>query len=158
MASIQMENAKFLPHVCQLVQEGHKVTIAAKGNSMRPFIESDRDAVVLAPVGTPAVGDVVMFETPPGHYILHRIISINGETLTMCGDGNFNQTEQCSPSELRAKAVTIIRKGRAYATTSRTWRAYSSVWTRLHPLRRYLLALYRLLWMGEWPARFTRRR
>lgn len=157
MTSIQMDNAQFLPHVCQLVQEGHKVTIGAKGNSMRPFIESDRDAVVLSRLSQPAVGDVVLAELEPGHYVLHRIYAIKGDLIRLRGDGNPYQTEQCNACDLRATVVVIVRKGRKYATSSRTWKVYSWLWTRLLPMRRYLLALYRLLWRGELPARLMRR-
>ena len=157
MTSIQMDNAQFLPHVCQLVQEGHKVTIGAKGNSMRPFIESDRDAVVLSRLSQPAVGDVVLAELEPGHYVLHRIDAIKGDLIRLRGDGNPYQTEQCNACDLRATVVVIVRKGRKYATSSRTWKVYSWLWTRLLPMRRYLLALYRLLWRGELPARLMHR-
>lgn len=157
MTTIQMDNAQFLPHVCQFVQEGHKVTIGAKGNSMRPFIESGRDAVVLSQLSKPVVGDVVLAELEPGHYVLHRVDAIKGEHIRLRGDGNPYQTEQCSIEDLRATVVTVVRKGRNYATSSRTWKAYSWMWIHLLPLRRYLLALYRLLWRGELPARFTRK-
>ncbi|MBQ4276513.1 MAG: S24/S26 family peptidase [Bacteroidaceae bacterium] len=157
MTTIQMDNAQFLPHVCQLVQEGHKVTIGAKGNSMRPFIESGRDAVVLSRLTQPVIGDVVLAELTQGHYVLHRIDAIEGMHIRLRGDGNPYQTEQCNADDLRATVVTIVRKGRSYATSSRTWKTYSWIWTRLLPLRRYLLALYRLVWRGELPARITRR-
>jgi hypothetical protein len=33
------------------------------------------------------------------------------------------------------------------STKGRKWRVYSYVWTRLFPIRRYLLAFYRRIWL-----------
>ena len=73
MKVIQLSNAEFLPHVTGLVAEGHDVSIRAKGQSMRPFIESERDIAVLSKEEAFEVGDVGLAEIEPGHYVLHRI-------------------------------------------------------------------------------------
>ncbi len=155
MKSVQLDNATFLPHVCQLIDEGHTVTIRAKGNSMRPFIESDRDSVILGRAADVKVGDVVLAEISHGLYVLHRLDAVSGHRVRLRGDGNPYQVEVCSITDIRAKAVAVVRKGREYSVNSRTWAAYSKLWTRALPLRRYLLALYRLLWLGILPDRFT---
>lgn len=143
MATISLDNAQFLPHVCQLVDEGHAVSLLAKGNSMRPFIENERDVVVLGRAESVKVGDVVLAELTKGHYVLHRIDRIEGNMVRLRGDGNIRQTEQCRLTDVRAVMVKVVRKGREYPVDSLTWRLYSQVWTSLLPMRRYLLALYR---------------
>jgi hypothetical protein len=154
---IQMSNAEFLPHVCELVNQGHKVSIRAKGNSMRPFLESGRDIAVLSRIGTPKVGDVVLAEIAKGKYVLHRIDKIHGNSITLRGDGNIKGTEQCRTEDIRAIANEFIRKGKTWHKSCRLWKIYSWLWPRLLPLRRILLALYRLLWLGELPNRFKRK-
>lgn len=156
MKTIQLSNAEFLPHVCELVNQGHKVSIRAKGNSMRPFLESGRDVAVLSKIGTPATGDVVLAEIAKGRYVLHRIVNIKGDIITLRGDGNLTGTETCRTDDLRAIANEFVRKGKRWHTSSRVWRIYSWTWTRLLPLRRVLLAAYRLLWLGKLPKRLTR--
>lgn len=155
MKYVQLDNATFLPHVCQLIDEGHSVTIRAKGNSMRPFIESDRDSVILGRADNVEVGDVVLVELTKGQYVLHRLDAVQGQRIRLRGDGNPYQVEICSVTNVRAKAVAVVRKGREYSMNSRTWKIYSWFWTRALPLRRYLLALYRLLWLGILPGRLT---
>ena len=92
MQTLNLNNAEFLPHVCEFVNEGHKVTILARGNSMRPFIESDRDEVVLTRATQYNVGDIVLAEIQPGHYVLHRIDKIQNMALILhMSRGEFNR-------------------------------------------------------------------
>lgn len=170
MNVLHLANEEFLPQVCRLVDEGHAVTLLAKGNSMRPFLESDRDSVVLMRTARYAVGDVVLAEVCKGVFVIHRMDSIrlaSGQRVrtvradadaqvVLRGDGNPHGTEQCRAADLRAVVVRFKRRGRTYAATGRLWRCYSWAWTRLLPLRRPLLAAYRLLWLGEWPRRWRR--
>lgn len=157
MQTLNLNNAEFLPHVCEFVNEGHKVTILARGNSMRPFIESDRDEVVLTRATQYNVGDVVLAEIQPGHYVLHRIDKIQNEHVVLRGDGNVGNTESCSINDLRAVVCQIKRKGKVWnLQTSKVWKCYSYIWTRTIPLRRLFLALYRLLWLGQIPDRMKR--
>ena len=153
---IQMSNAEFLPHVCELISQGHKVSIRAKGNSMRPFLESGRDIAVLSSVDKPKVGDIVLAEIFKGKYVLHRIDKIHGSNIILRGDGNIKGTEQCHKEDIRAIANEFVRKGKIWHTTDRRWKIYSWIWPRLLPMRRILLALYRLIWLGELPNRFKR--
>ena len=141
----QLDNKEFIPKVAELINEGHTVTINLRGFSMRPFLEDRRDKAVLKVATTINNGDVVLAQISPGRYALHRVININGDTITMRGDGNLT-TEQCTKSDVCGKAVCFYRKGRN--TPDRTdgmkWKIYSAIWTRLFPIRRYLLFVYRL--------------
>ena len=172
MKVIQLANAEFLPHVCALVDEGHNVSIRAKGRSMRPFLESGRDIAVLSKAESYQVGDVVLAEIEKGHYVLHRIdaihtpqgIAVKTATsdpearITLRGDGNVRGTESCLLRDVRCIASAFERKGKVWNTsTSCFWRIYSRVWPALLPVRRYLLAAYRLLWLHELPQRWQRK-
>lgn len=143
--TIQVPNEVLLPFVIEQIKTGHTVTLPLKGRSMRPFLEDGRDKALLTDVGTPRKGDVVLAEIAPGCYVLHRIISIKGEKVTLRGDGNLNN-EHCTIADLRAKAVGFYRKGHQVmnCTDGWKWRIYSWWWTRLYPIRRYLLFIYRL--------------
>lgn len=136
----QLNNAEFLPHVVALIREGHTVTLPLRGYSMRPFLENDRDKALLEACDDYRVGDAVLAEIAPGHYVLHRIVAIDGQQVTLRGDGNLGN-EYCCTEDLRAKAVAFYRKGhkRADSVSGLKWRCYSAVWTRLFPVRRYLL-------------------
>ena len=153
---LSVENSIFLPQVVQLIQEGHKATIIARGNSMRPFIEDGRDKLVFGMVDSLSVGDVILAEVTEGHFVCHRIEKIADKMVTMRGDGNVAGTEVFPEANVRAKLVQVVRKGKTYTmATSKAWKFYSSVWPKLLPVRRYLLALYRLLWLHQLPQRFV---
>ena len=155
MQKVLVENNIFLPQVVQLIQEGHKATIIARGNSMRPFIEDGRDKLVFGEVDGLAVGDVILAEVTEGHFVCHRIEKMENGMVTMRGDGNVTGTEVFPVANVRAKLVQVVRKGKLYTlSTSRTWKCYSAVWPKLLPMRRYLLALYRLLWLHQMPERW----
>ncbi len=138
--TIQMRNDVLLPFVVEQLQAGHTVTLPLRGRSMRPFLEDGRDKALLKAIDHPQVNDAVLAEITKGHFVLHRIIKIDGQQVTLRGDGNLN-VEHCMLDDIRAKAIGFYRKGRNKldSTESRKWRIYSWWWTRLYPIRRYLL-------------------
>lgn len=150
MNSLVMHNDVFLPQVVELIEEGHEVTLMAKGNSMRPFIEDGRDKLVFGKVDKLSIGDVILAEPIDGVFVCHRIEKMDNGIITMRGDGNISSTETFTSDRVRAKLLKVIRLGKTYnLATSRKWKMYSAVWTRLLPARRYFLALYRLLWLHQ---------
>ncbi len=145
----KMENAILLPQVIALINEGHTVTLRLKGFSMRPFLEDNRDKALLTKVQQIHVGDAVLAETAPKHFVLHRIVKINGDAVTLRGDGNMG-CEHCRREDVKAFALGFYRKGHDYLdkTNGLKWRTYSFFWCRmLLPFRRYLLAAYRRIWI-----------
>lgn len=135
-----MDNDQLLPQVVNLLQEGHTVTLPLRGRSMRPFLEDGRDKALLKIAKHYAVGDAVLAEIAKGSFVLHRIIAIDGDDVTLRGDGNLNN-EYCKIIDIRAKAIGFYRKGRNKldSTDGCKWRIYSWWWTHLYSIRRYLL-------------------
>lgn len=140
----QLPNERFLPEVVRMLDEGHTVTLRLKGYSMRPFLENNRDKALLAKAGSIRKGDPVLAEILPGHYVLHRIVDIEGGNVTLLGDGNLT-VEHCRVEDVKGSVVCFYRKGRSVPdrTDGMKWRIYSFLWMRLRPIRRYLLAFYR---------------
>lgn len=145
---IKFSNVELLPEVIRLMDEGHTVTINLRGFSMRPFLENDRDKALLTKAKEIHKGDVVLAETAPKHYVLHRIINIDGDHITLRGDGNLLE-EHCRREDVKGFAIGFYRKGRKTIdkTNSFKWLLYSQLWTSLYPIRRYLLAAYRHIWL-----------
>lgn len=148
LREVKLENAVFLPEVVKLLEEGHTVTLRLRGFSMRPFLEDNRDKALLTKATNPKVGDAVLAETSPKHFVLHRIINIQGEDVILRGDGNLG-TEQCKLHNIQGAVIGFYRKSREKLdrTDGRKWLIYSWIWTRLFPIRRYLLAFYRRIWL-----------
>lgn len=142
-------NSLLLGSVKEDIQAGKKAVIRLKGYSMRPFVENGRDKALLAPISPDQLrkGDAVLAEIQPGHYVLHRIINICGEQVTLMGDGNIAGTEQCHAENVVAIVEAFYRKERSTpdSTQGMKWRIYSAIWPHLLPIRRYLLFVYRIL-------------
>ena len=144
---ILLPNQLFFEQVEAMLAEGREVQIRMKGHSMRPLLRSERDQVVLSPCTDPArlqPGDIVLFRTY-GRHILHRIVSRDGDRLTLAGDGNYRITEQCTTRDVAGVATRAIRaSGRTVSFDSPGWRLRSRLWLSIPPwLRRQLL---RVLW------------
>lgn len=142
--SLILDNKHFLPEVIQLINEGHTVTILLRGHSMRPFLESDRDKAVLAFPHNVRIGDAVLAEFPGKVFVLHRIVKIEGNNVTLMGDGNLS-VERCRLEHIKAVVSGFYRKGRTTldSTSGMKWKIYSFLWMHSVPIRRYLLYIYR---------------
>ena len=150
LPELQFPNAELLPEIVKMLNEEHTITLRLRGFSMRPFLEDNRDkALFTKPIlENLKVGDPVLAETMPSHFVLHRIINIEGEKVTLLGDGNLI-SEHCKLEDIRGAIVGFYRKNRHTLDRidGRKWKTYSTVWMKLRPIRRILLGLYRRLWI-----------
>lgn len=137
-------NEALLLQVCRLLAQGRLVKLHAKGISMQPFIDGERDTLVLAP--PPARlrrGDVVLALTDGDGYVVHRIVRLHGDRVILMGDGNLARCESCLRSGIRGHATHRIRRGRTRRLASPAARAAAFLWWLLRPVRRYLLWAWR---------------
>ena len=132
-------NDILLGEVAAVLQEGREAILAPTGNSMLPFIRSGRDRVILRRQDSYAVGDIVLAHFG-GRYILHRIVALDGDAVTLMGDGNLQGQEKGRTDGIVGTVTAVIRPDgrRRVPGKGRVWRA-------LKPVRRYLLAIYRRL-------------
>lgn len=139
---------RYMGAVLDLLREKRTVTITLTGFSMRPFLEDKRDKGVLKLPGKIRPGMPVMAFVDRKRYILHRVIRVKDDIVTLMGDGNLG-TEQCRISDIVAEVEGFYRKGRTKMdyVSGWKWRVYSFIWMKLTPFRRYLLFIYRRLWI-----------
>lgn len=141
-----MTDEIIIQEAVRLVDDGVSVTFPVKGTSMLPFIIGGKESVILQKASKINVGDVVLAWVDGCRYVVHRVISIDGEQVVLMGDGNIVGVEHCSLNDVKALATHVVsRKGRKrdlYAP----WRQRASrLWWHLRPIRRYVLAIYRRL-------------
>ena len=139
----ELPNEAFLGLVSEKLAEGHTAVIWVKGYSMRPFIEFGRDKVKLAIAPIYRVGDAVLAEIAKGHYVLHRIIKAEGDSLTLQGDGNVRGVECCTIADVRGVVTEYIRPNRTLSADDACLKRKIRIWRALRPIRRYLLFLYK---------------
>ena len=120
-----VSNHILVTEIDRLVNEGTQVTFVPKGNSMLPFIRGGRDSVALMKDADVAPLDIVLAKVGKT-YVIHRVIKIDGDRITLMGDGNICGTEQCGRDEVIAKAVRIIKGKKQIDCTGRCHRAKAS--------------------------------
>lgn len=157
MESIVINNDDFFADVLKCLAEGRDATIPVKGFSMLPLIRGEKDLVVLRTCTEPRERDIVLFRCN-GRYVMHRILSIDGDAVEIMGDGVVGSREHVRLKDIYARAETILRGGkRRIDPYGRLPMALFSLWYKLMPLRRWLLLFYRLLpWNFFWIRRQAR--
>ena len=131
-----------------LVNEGLCVTFPVKGYSMLPFIVGSKESVDLVKPENIRVGHVVLAWVEGCRYVVHRIIGIEGEQVTLMGDGNIAGVEHCTLSDVAALAINVVTPQGKHHPLYAPWRIKASrLWWRLLPIRRWILAIYRRTWL-----------
>jgi hypothetical protein len=111
---------------------------------MLPFIFGGRESVILQKPGSLQRGQVVLAQVGPDRYVVHRIIKIEPDRITLMGDGNICGTESCTPSNVLAIATHVVdEKGKRRTLESKGQMFKARVWFRIRPLRRIILAVLR---------------
>lgn len=144
---VNLSQTHFVEEVQALLHKGHSVTLTVKGNSMNPFLKHDRDKVILNPCKSDdlQIGDFILALDTCNHYVLHRIVELQDKMFVLIGDGNYNASELVEQDKVIALVSAVIRKEKQYLCNNKTWKAYSWLWMKALPLRRYLLAICRRL-------------
>ena len=140
--SIYIPNQLFFAEVQAQIRQGKKVKIRVRGYSMMPFIRNNDEALLIPPTpehiqkGTPVVA-----LTDEMGIVLHRIYNIEGNRITLLGDGNVNQFEHTSPDRIIATVSHYYRGKHTIKLDS--WYMYliGRLWMAAHPWRRKVLTL-----------------
>lgn len=133
-----VDSHAFLEEAARLLEEGREVLFTPFGTSMLPFIRGGEDRVRLKKLPSVSPGDIVLARLP-GRHVLHRVIGMEGEELTLMGDGNLSETECCRLQDVLG-TVTEIQKGSRTVVPGK-----AGFWRAARPIRKYILAVYRFL-------------
>lgn len=143
----RLKDNKIIQEAVKLVEEGICVTLPVGGRSMLPFIIGGEDSVLLEKPQKSEIGDVVLAWVEECRFVVHRIIAINGDEVTLMGDGNIRGVERCRLDDIKATVTYVVnKKGKRRNIKNRKYRWSSYVWRKLRPVRRYLLAIYKIIW------------
>jgi signal peptidase I len=132
MGSKSVANVATFSVVRDILLEGQAVKVAVKGQSMLPFFVSGA-TVSIRPI-TPSDFKLynVVFADAGNHFVIHRIIGLEGDKVTLLGDGNIVGTE----SMTRDKVYGVVDCSALHLLLARLWVA-------LRPVRRFPLAIFR---------------
>ena len=110
ITTAKVDNARFFQTMKPYLCNGYDVKMVPAGVSMLPTIHHNTDIVVLRAEDRQEKGDIVLAEIEKDHYVMHRIVKIDGETLTLKGDNN-KTTEMTQRKDVVAKVVLVVRDG-----------------------------------------------
>lgn len=141
-----------MERITALLEQTEPVPLVITGNSMYPFLHHGRDTVYLQNVRGPLKkGDMVLYRRGNGQYILHRIVSVRGQRLTLLGDNQVNPEPGIGPEQVLAVVSAVRRNGKLLRPGDPVWNFYGKAWLGMIALRPYLTAIYRRL-TGRKPA------
>ncbi len=139
-----VKNSDLFADVEDIVSGGGRIQLRVKGGSMRPFLRDGRDIACLAPVDKAGLrpGMVVLFRHHNNH-ILHRIRRIDGNRLTIKGDGNYRVTEISTRDNVAAQVERIRRNEKDIRYRSSRWRLLTaySLWKKFLRTLRFDIVL-----------------
>ena len=129
------------------VEYGECFKIRITGHSMLPLLGYGHDTIVIRRTAPdePIVGRIAMYRLGPKHYVTHRVMSVDGDTVTLLGDGRITYDEPIKRNMIVGVVESVIRQsGRTVSCTSRIWRIRERLWL-MQPMiiRRYALGILR---------------
>ena len=139
-----MKDNEIIEEAIRLAREGVNVTLPVNGNSMLPFIIGGKESVILHRPLLIDVGDVVLAWVDGNRYVVHRIIKLDYDRVTLMGDGNVAVTEHCRLNDIKARVTHVVSADNKERDLHNRWRMHAAkLWYWLRPVRRVLLAIYR---------------
>jgi len=127
-----ISNRELFTIVRDTLLEGKTVRVSVKGESMLPFFRSG-STITLRPAKAEDIRKYAVVMADAGDsFVVHRIIEVGEEYVTLLGDGNYNGTERVT----REKIYGVV-------DCSATHLFFAKIWLWLRPVRRYPLAIFR---------------
>lgn len=132
----------------EAVEYGECFQMRVDGHSMLPLLGLGHDTLIIRRTRTdePIVGRIAMYRLEANHYITHRVARVEGNMVTMLGDGRITYDEPITRDMIIGVVEGVIREdGSTLSCTSTLWRLRERLWL-MQPiaLRRYTLAIIRL--------------
>ena len=123
---------------CMLAKKGAAppVRIPLEGSSMQPLIRRGKDLVTIAPLqGLLKKGDVVLFRTDSGRYVVHRVWKMKEEQVRTLGDNCVNPDAWIPKEYVLGQAICYSRNGRKHRLDTCFARLWGRAWMAIFPVR-----------------------
>ncbi|MBR6655729.1 MAG: hypothetical protein IKL20_03895 [Alistipes sp.] len=130
--TLVISNRELFSVVRDTLVEGKTVRVAVKGESMLPFFRSG-STITLRPAKAEDIRKYGVVMADAGeNFVVHRIIEVGEEYVTLLGDGNYLGTERVT----HEKIYGVV-------DCSALHLFFAKIWLWLRPVRRYPLAVFR---------------
>lgn len=130
----------------EIIRRDGKYIFTPVGTSMLPLLRQRRDTVLVEDsFGIFKKNDVVLYKRKSGEYILHRILKIENDSFTMCGDNQTDLEKGIRKEQILGVMTAFWRGEKMVKTTNPLYRLYTNVWCFSLRLRKIMLSIYRRL-------------
>lgn len=131
----------------ETTKEGKCFEVRVSGDSMLPLLGDRRDRLIVRHISSSdaIIGRIVMYRTSPGHYIVHRVVKIENNIVTMLGDGRLTYDTPTKRENIIGVVEGVIRhNGKTEYCNTHSWRLRERIWlAQPMLLRRCSLAIIR---------------
>lgn len=131
--------AALTPLMEEILARGGSVELTVTGGSMEPMLHDRKSRVRLAPPRALQRGDLPLYRRDGGAYVLHRVIAVEPDGYTCCGDAQWTPERGIRPEQIIAVTERFARGARWTKTDSALYGAYWRLWLAIRPLRRLVL-------------------
>ncbi|MDO4556416.1 MAG: S24/S26 family peptidase [Lachnospiraceae bacterium] len=106
------------------------------GYSMQPLIRRKKDLVTIVPLfRSLKKGDIVLFRSAEGSYVVHRIWKIRGKQLQTFGDNCWKADAWIDRSQVYGLVIKVKRNNREWMLDTLLSRNLGRLWQLIHPAR-----------------------
>lgn len=117
------------------------IYIKPKGTSMFPTIRGKNTVVKIDAIKEPVkVYDVVVYKRENNSLIMHRILKIDGDNCTCCGDNQWF-IENISQKQIIGKMVLWNNKNKSHSVEDKYYIKFVKFWCKSLKLRHFILIL-----------------
>ena len=111
------------------------------GSSMWPFIRGNTDSVAVVPYeGTAGKYDVILYETPDGAHVMHRVIGKKGDVYVVRGDNCFRR-EYIRDGQIMGVVELVLKNGKTVRRNRGAYLIPIVLWRAIYPVRACLFHL-----------------
>lgn len=132
----EVQMASLSPIMEEILSAGGSVELTVTGNSMKPMLFHRKSRVRLQPPRELQVGDLPLYRRDNGHFVLHRVIAVEQESYTCCGDNQWHPERGIRQDQILAVVSDFLPMHQWRSVNEWWYRVYWHSWIWLRPVRR----------------------
>jgi len=139
----KVDTREYVSVLRELTEQGKEVSLLVSGESMSPFLRTERDYIYFKkPDRELRRGDMVFYQRINGQFIMHRIWKRKGNEFYIVGDAQTEIEGPVMQEQIFAYITKVKRKGKWIGPGDFWWEFFEHVWIRIVPIRRILRKIY----------------
>ena len=142
-----------LEELWPLIQEvfamGGRFRLFPRGTSMLPLIHPGEDSVLIEPPHEYSLYDILLYRRKNGQFVLHRLMEIEENSLTMCGDHQYFLEKNVPKDAVLARVCGIYFGEKYLPIDAPKLRRYAKRRAFSRPLRQTAARIYHGLFPRE---------